>query len=572
MSSGTLIRTVAIIEPFSCSSHSHLVKWLNGILNTTTTTTTGSNLSPANTNTNTILTHSSGTTDGPNSPPNVINITLPGKKWHWRMRSSSLYLAQQIPLLLPPLAPSSSTSSSPTTVSPASLPSFPLLPLLMMNNNSTVTSPMTLFVSSMCNLSELLSLRPDLIPCRKIYYFHENQLTYPSNKENTNKNINQERDFHFGWIQFLSCLVADIVAWNSSYNLESFLTALPSFLKTVPDKQQYPLHIDQLILSIRNRSIILPLPIDPVIQSFPEYSSLPLSSSSLSSASSSLLPPKSSNKLRIGWNHRWEYDKNPDLFFSTLAYLQDKRYDFEVVILGEKFAEFPTVFTTGIEALQSQGKLVHAGFVPDRATYVKYLSTCDIAISTATHEFFGVSMLEAMSCGVFPLSPCDLAYPEVFAPTVQETERYESIDSSLDRLLQPFVPQDNYSLSSTTPSVNISSTSSSSSSRPSNPIYHPHARESEYLYATEKQLRNKLEYFVRNPWVLHQWRQNLFPVLFPDNVIENINPKDTMDDPSKRRKLDPVLSASSALVPPPVPSRWMFSTTKLAPLYRKLLL
>lgn len=42
-----------------------------------------------------------------------------------------------------------------------------------------VTSEKFLFCSSVLSLAELLGLRPDLCPLKKIVYFHENQLVYP---------------------------------------------------------------------------------------------------------------------------------------------------------------------------------------------------------------------------------------------------------------------------------------------------------------------------------------------------------------------------------------------------------
>nr|CAH0110332.1 unnamed protein product [Daphnia galeata] len=85
-------------------------------------------------------------------------FTLPGKKWHWRARTSALYFAEVIP-------------------------------------REHVFE--VLFASSVLNLAELIALRPDLMTCKKILYFHENQLIYPVRKQ-------QERDFQYGYNQIIS--------------------------------------------------------------------------------------------------------------------------------------------------------------------------------------------------------------------------------------------------------------------------------------------------------------------------------------------------------------------------------
>ena len=63
-----------------------------------------------------------------------------------------------------------------------------------------------LFASSVLNLAELVALRTDLAPLKKLLYFHENQLIYPVRKQ-------QERDFQYGYNQILS--------WWGSDNLLS---------------------------------------------------------------------------------------------------------------------------------------------------------------------------------------------------------------------------------------------------------------------------------------------------------------------------------------------------------------
>ncbi|XP_042850334.1 glycosyltransferase-like domain-containing protein 1 [Panthera tigris] len=118
-----------------------------------------------------------------------VLYSLPAKKWHWRARTSALYFSQNIPIS---------------------------------------EQYRILFASSVLNLTELTALRPDLGKLKKILYFHENQLVYPVKKC-------QERDFQYGYNQILSCLVADVVVFNSVFNMESFLTSIGKFMKLIPD-------------------------------------------------------------------------------------------------------------------------------------------------------------------------------------------------------------------------------------------------------------------------------------------------------------------------------------------------
>ena len=83
-------------------------------------------------------------------PDSFVVVSLPAKKWHWRARTSSLKLSQDIP---------------------------------------REHSFKTLFTSSVLSLSELLGLRPDLASLRKIVYFHENQLCYPVQSVNSMLNV-----------------------------------------------------------------------------------------------------------------------------------------------------------------------------------------------------------------------------------------------------------------------------------------------------------------------------------------------------------------------------------------------
>ena len=46
----------------------------------------------------------------------------------------------------------------------------------------------------------------------------------------------------------------------------------------------------------------------------------------------------------ILWNHRWEYDKNPELFFDVMKKIKDKEIDFNLIIIGESFGNSPKIF------------------------------------------------------------------------------------------------------------------------------------------------------------------------------------------------------------------------------------
>ncbi|KAM6421263.1 tRNA-queuosine alpha-mannosyltransferase isoform 3-T4 [Rhynochetos jubatus] len=118
-----------------------------------------------------------------------VLCTLPAKKWHWKARTAALHFMQTVP---------------------------------------ASTDYRILFASSVLNLAELAALRPDLGKLKKVLYFHENQLAYPVQKC-------QERDFQYGYNQILSCLVADVVVFNSAFNMESFLTSIGKFMKLIPD-------------------------------------------------------------------------------------------------------------------------------------------------------------------------------------------------------------------------------------------------------------------------------------------------------------------------------------------------
>ncbi|XP_036830461.1 glycosyltransferase-like domain-containing protein 1 isoform X3 [Oncorhynchus mykiss] len=328
-----------------------------------------------------------------------VSYTLPAKKWHWRARTAALYFMQAIP----------------------ASPSYRVL-----------------FASSVLNLSELVALRPDLATLKKVLYFHENQLVYPVRKS-------QDRDFQYGYNQVLSCLVADVVAFNSSFNMESFLSSISSFMKMIPDHR--PKDLDKLI---RPKCRVLHFPIQfPHVTSRPEVLLSPVEEEkegllSLSSPPAAILDQREGTgqaeapshpreergpgggkeegdgggeeshvrPLHIVWPHRWEHDKDPELFFKMLLKLKERGLGFQLSVLGETFTDVPDIFAEARVDLNAH--VLHWGFMPSKEDYLHVLCQADVVVSTAKHEFFGVAMLEAVHCGCYPLCPKALVYPEIF--------------------------------------------------------------------------------------------------------------------------------------------------------------
>ncbi|UCE59020.1 MAG: glycosyltransferase, partial [Phycisphaerales bacterium] len=132
--------------------------------------------------------------------------------------------------------------------------------------------------------------------------------------------------------------------------------------------------------------------------------------------------------LSILWCHRWEYDKNPEAFFDVLLKLDEAGCAFELVILGEQFRTAPPVFGESWDRLKPH--IRHTGFIRDRAEYLATLAECELVVSTAIQENFGIAVVEAVLAGCEPLLPNRLAYPEVIPPEFHDKCLY-AVDGDL---------------------------------------------------------------------------------------------------------------------------------------------
>ena len=117
------------------------------------------------------------------------------------------------------------------------------------------------------------------------------------------------------------------------------------------------------------------------------------------------------SSFHIIWAARWEHDKNPDDLLAVLRILRDGRFDFQVSVIGPSLQVKPNAILEIKKELAD--RILHWGYMPTRHEYSQALASADCFISTANHEFFGLSAAEAIAAGTIPLLPNRLSYPEL---------------------------------------------------------------------------------------------------------------------------------------------------------------
>ncbi len=252
--------------------------------------------------------------------------------------------------------------------------------------------PDLILATDMTNLAAWLALSRRTLPSDVpvVLYMHENQLTYPWQE-------GQKPDLTYAMINWLSQLCADRVLFNSEFHRRSWFGALPNLLKHFPDYN----HLER-IEEVRARAIVLPVGVEP-LQDFGRR--------------------RQAGAPLIVWNQRWEYDKRPGAFFELLYRLDEDVYDFSLAVAGENFRNSPDEFEEARRRLAH--RIEHWGYLPSRQAYLDLLQRADLVISTAAHEFFGISILEAVQAGAFPLLPNRLSYPELIPASLHPACLYD---------------------------------------------------------------------------------------------------------------------------------------------------
>ncbi len=255
--------------------------------------------------------------------------------------------------------------------------------------------PDLIVAADMLDLTTFLALtRPLTARIPAAIYFHENQLTYPTGPR-------QKLQEHYAFINFASALAADAVFFNSAFHRDAFFEELPRLLKHYPDHNG--LHT---VAPLRARSHVLPVGLD--LQRY--------------DAHRSAAPRDPSRPPLIVWNHRWEYDKNPAAFFAALYRLAEQGLPFEVALLGENVRQDPVEFEEARRRLGA--RVVRFGYVESFAAYARLLWEADLVVSTANQDFFGISVVEAIYCGCWPVLPARLNYPALVPPALHPRTIY----------------------------------------------------------------------------------------------------------------------------------------------------
>ncbi len=236
-----------------------------------------------------------------------------------------------------------------------------------------------IFATDMINLADFKACN-DIKDIPVVLYFHENQLTYPLAP-------GQKQDWQFGITNITSALCATKILFNSRFQLDEFIIKTEEFCSNVPDFK--PQWIKKKILK---KSKVL-------------YPGCRFSKSKINLNNPDIKPPL------IVWNHRWEWDKNPDVFFQVLSTLKEKKISFKLALLGENSGNIPKKFRAAEQKFKDE--LISFGYVESKDEYIQLLKRGAVVVSTSIQENFGISVVEAVRMGCIPLLPDRLSYPEI---------------------------------------------------------------------------------------------------------------------------------------------------------------
>lgn len=236
-------------------------------------------------------------------------------------------------------------------------------------------------VSSMTDVAHLAGVaRRSIGGAPVIAYRHESQLLYPQVP-------GEKLPAGIALSEWAGLIAADRVIFNSEFHRGSLLAALPNLLAS--GDEAVP---TELIDVLAARSAVIPVGVDLSVIGLDQRVS------------------NDGRRPTVLFPHRWHHDKDPEGFLDAALEVASRGVDFELIMCGDD--DLPDTAAIDRRLRRLGDRVVSAEFL-DREAYVRALHRSDIVVSTATQEFFGVAVVEAIAAGCVPLLPDDLAYPDV---------------------------------------------------------------------------------------------------------------------------------------------------------------
>ena len=245
-----------------------------------------------------------------------------------------------------------------------------------------------ILATSMVDLSSLRGFVPTLARLPTIVYFHENQFVYPMGRRR-HENIEHKL------VPVYTALCADCIVFNSHYNRYTFLEGVRKLFSSLPDR------INPAVLKRLDASLVLPVPLAEE-----DFALAPVA--------------RSGGPLEVAWNHRWEYDKGPELLLEVIRQTCEAALPVRFHLFGQQFRQQPEAFAAMQPLLEELARQQgqprgQFGYLPGRQEYLERLRRSDLVLSTARHDFQGLALQEGCALGCTPLAPDALVYPEYLA-------------------------------------------------------------------------------------------------------------------------------------------------------------
>jgi glycosyltransferase involved in cell wall biosynthesis len=253
----------------------------------------------------------------------------------------------------------------------------------------------------MFNLCEFKGLKSEYAKIPSVMYFHENQLTYPVEDDS-------QRDYHLAFSQFMAASVADLVLFNSSHHMNQYLNALWDWLKKMPKPS-----LLQDYETFKQKCEV-------------QYPGIPVTNTKADKIKT--------QELKLVWSARWEQDKNPELFLDLLDVLSQKQFGYSVDLIGcSKDVVVPDLLKRGLDL--SRFKTI--GFV-SQDKLQEIFTQADVFVSTARHEYFGISVMRAAANGCALLLPNRCVYPELYQQCFKSVAYHDDSPEMMLSLLKHF--------------------------------------------------------------------------------------------------------------------------------------